>query len=160
MSTSPPSTSSSDSASASGESSSIEWELRSLAKDNADLAQCRVFRTERAPAARTHADLAQYLLAFLVRNGYRPSESARRAMALRAAVVEWLDEYVRGSPAPLRDLAVLAGRCGSLRDLAVRAVRSHVGHAAPGRGNVMHALRQLRLPSRINNLLLIVNALW
>lgn len=104
--------------------SSIEWELRSLAKDN--------------------ADLAQYLLAFLVRNGYRPTESARRAMALRAAVVEWLDDYVRFRPAPLRDLAV-------------RSVRSCL--SAGCRGNVMFALRQLRLPSRINNLVLIVNPL-
>jgi len=125
MSTSPPSSSSSSDVAASDcQSSSIEWELRSLAKDN--------------------ADLAQYLLAFLVRNGYRPSESARRAMALRAAVVEWLDDYVRWRPAPLRDQAV-------------RAVRSHLGHA--GRANVMYALRQLRLPSRINNLVLIVNPL-
>jgi len=124
MSSSPPPTSTSSDATSDSQPSSIEWELRSLAKDN--------------------ADLAQYLLAFLVRNGYRPSESARRAMALRAAVVEWLDDYVRCRPAPLRDLAV-------------RAARSYLSDA--GRGNVMHALRQLRLPSRINNLVLIVNPL-
>ena len=126
MSTSPPSTSTSTDTTSSSSDSQLEWELRSLAKDN--------------------ADLAQYLLAFLVRNGYRPSESARRAMALRAAVVEWLDDYVRSRPAPLRDLAV-------------RAVRSQLSHAGGRRGNVMHALRQLRLPSRINNLVLIVNPL-
>jgi len=122
MSTSPPL--SSTETTSDSQPSSIEWELRSLAKDN--------------------ADLAQYLLAFLVRNGYRPSESARRAMAVRAAVVEWLDDYVRCRPAPLRDLAV-------------RAVRSCLSHGC--RGNVMYALRELRLPSRINNLVLIVNPL-
>jgi len=86
--------------------------------------------------------LAQYLVAFLLRNGYRPPETVRRALAARSALVSWADDYMFSGPS-------------TLKDLAVRTIRSAM--SARCHGNIMFALKQLHLPSRINNLILVIN---
>lgn len=62
----------------------IETELRSLLKDNAYLTTC--------------------LAAFLVRNGFRPTDSIKQVLSA-AGPTDWIDEYTR-TAAPLRDLCV------------------------------------------------------
>jgi hypothetical protein len=60
----------------------VECELRSLAKIN--------------------ADLSQYLLAFLLRCGYmHPPDSLICGLAARTVHVAWLDDYLRCRPFPL-----------------------------------------------------------
>lgn len=92
--------------------------------------------TELRMIANDYVDLAQYLYVFLVRNGLVPSESVKKVMV---GVTHWTDEYLRSPP--------------TLRDVAIRTVRSHFYQS----GNIMHAVHRLHLPSRLKNLILLIN---
>lgn len=100
----------------SGVHASLETELRMIAND--------------------YVDLAQYLYAFLVRNGLVPSESLKKLMV---TVSGWTDEYLRDPP--------------TLRDVSIRTIRSYFYRS----GNIMHAVHRLHLPSRLKNLILLIN---
>jgi len=90
--------------------------------------------------AREHLDVALYLYAYLLRNGFKPTETCRRFMQARGGLsMEWVEDYLRNPP--------------SLRDLAMRTVRSYL---YAGR-NAMYGLAQLHLPARLQNIILLLN---
>lgn len=98
----------------------IESELKALSKDS--------------------VELTVYFYAYLLRNGFFPTESIKNFMN-SLNPVEWVDAYLSTPP--------------TLRDLSVRVVRSNTYLS----GNVMFGVKQLNLPSRIRNLILLCNPL-
>ena len=90
--------------------------------------------------SRDSVELTVYLYAYLLRNGLHPTESMKTFMN-GLSPIEWVEGYLSSPP--------------SLRDLAVRAVRSRTYLS----GNVMYGVQRLGLPSRIRNLILLCNPL-
>lgn len=91
--------------------------------------------------ARDYVELAQYLYATLLRNGLVPADTTRAFVRGLGLAPDWYEEYT-ASAAPLQDL--------SIRVLRNRLYTS---------GNIMYGIRRLTIPSRIADMILMVNPL-
>lgn len=103
-----------------------------------------IIETELRAMAKEYVDMAQYLYAFLLRNGFVPSDSVRRTMACYGGggpgPIDWVDEYLRNAP--------------TLKELTVRRIRSQIYASCR---NITCGIQRLHLPSRLKNHILLIN---
>lgn len=97
-----------------------------------------MIETELRTTTSDYVDLAQYLYAYLVRNGFCPTDSIKNFMNSHGEIT-WISNYLRQPP--------------PLRDLCVRTARTHLYHS----GNILYGTDQLKLPARLKNLIMMYN---